>query len=100
VQRKSLDEVVNGEPMDILVRNVRHQIAQIDHCYNADNETGYRVYKNGSPLPDFPKNSTTFHITLRYDQGTGGTLFDNFGVEAFNSAGSSARIAVDVPKCP
>jgi hypothetical protein len=67
---------------------------------NANNETGYRVYKNGSPLPDFPPNSTTFHISLRYDQGTGGALFDNFGVEAFNSSGPSARTAVDVPRCP
>jgi hypothetical protein len=67
---------------------------------NANNETGYRMYKNGSALPDFPPNSTTFHITMRYDQGTGGPLFDNFGVEAFNAAGASARTAVDVPRCP
>lgn len=67
---------------------------------NADNETGYRVYRNNSASPDFPPNTTTYHITERYNQGTGGPLFDNFQVEAFNSAGASARAAVDVPKCP
>ncbi len=67
---------------------------------NADNETGYRVYKNGSALPALGPNSTSYHITLRYDQGTGGALWDNFGVEAFNDAGASARPAMDVPKCP
>jgi len=67
---------------------------------NADNETGYRLYRNNSALPDLPPNSTTYHMTLRYTQGTGGPLFDNFQVEAFNGAGSSARAGVDVPKCP
>ncbi len=67
---------------------------------NADNETGYRVYKNNTLLGAIPANSTEFHITLRYNQGTGGPLFDNFGVEAFNDAGSSARPSVDVARCP
>jgi hypothetical protein len=69
---------------------------------NANNETGYRVYKNGTALPDLPPNSTSFHITLRYPQGTGPSvaLWDNIGVEAFNSAGVSERISVDVPRCP
>jgi hypothetical protein len=67
---------------------------------NANNEDGYRVYKNGSALPPLPANSTTYKIELRYQQGTGGALFDNFGVEAFNGAGASARPSVDVPTCP
>jgi hypothetical protein len=69
---------------------------------NADNETGYRIYRNGNAMPDFPANSTSFHITLRYQQETGPSvpLWDNIGVVAFNSAGESAKIAVDVPRCP
>jgi hypothetical protein len=66
----------------------------------ATNETGYRVSKNNSPLPDIPADSTTFQISLRYDQGTGGALFDNFGVVAFNNTGSSTMASIDVPRCP
>ena len=64
------------------------------------NETGYRVFKNQSPLPDLAQNSTQYHMQLRYNQGTGQALWINFGVEAFNAAGSSIRPALDVPKCP
>jgi len=64
------------------------------------NETGYHVFKNLSPLPDIPQDSTQYHMELRYNQGTGGTLYINFGVEAFNEAGSSPMSAVDVFKCP
>jgi hypothetical protein len=67
---------------------------------NADNETGYRLYKNNTAVPDLGPNTTEYHITLRYDQGTGGALYDNFGVEAFNDTGSSSRPSVDVPRCP
>ena len=67
---------------------------------NANNETGYHMYKDGSKLPDLPANSTEYNITLRYDQGTGGALYINFGVEAFNDAGASARPTVDATTCP
>ena len=67
---------------------------------NASDETGYRMYKNGSPVPDLPADSTQYHIVLRYNQGTGGALYDNFAVAAFNAVGESSKIAVDVPKCP
>ena len=69
---------------------------------NANNETGYRVYKNNSAVPVLPPNSTSYHIILHYQQGTGPNvpLWDAFAVEAFNDAGASARIAVDVPRCP
>ncbi len=66
----------------------------------AVNEDGYRVYKNGSPVPDLPKDSQTYQIEMRYPQGTGGALYFNFGVEAFNEVGASTRSSVDVPKCP
>jgi uncharacterized protein YraI len=67
---------------------------------DSSNETGYRPYKDGSVLPTLPPNSTAYHMTLRYNQGTGGALWVNFAVEAFNDAGSSPKTAVDVPKCP
>lgn len=67
---------------------------------NANNETGYRVYKNNGLASTLPANSTGYQITLRYNQGTGGPLFDNFAIEAFNDAGSSSRLYVDVPRCP
>ena len=67
---------------------------------NATNETGYRLYKNGSPLPVLPPDSTAYHITERYNTGTGGTLFIAFKVEAFNNYGTSDPTGLDVPKCP
>jgi hypothetical protein len=66
---------------------------------NANNEDGYRVYQNTNLLGSFPPNSTQYMITLRYQQGTGGALFDNFAVEAYNNAGSS-KTSVDVGRCP
>lgn len=66
----------------------------------SSNQSGYRIYKNGSAIGTLPANSTSFHIQLRYDQGTGGPLFDNFGVEAFNGGLTSSRPSLDVPRCP
>ena len=66
----------------------------------ADNETGYQVYKDGSLIATLGPNSTQYNITLRYDQGTGGALYINFGVNSFNAGGSSTRTAVDVTTCP
>jgi hypothetical protein len=68
---------------------------------NADNEMGYIIIKNGSVVSTLVANSTQYKITLRYNQVTGGTLFDNFNVEAFSdSGGSSAAQSVDVARCP
>ncbi len=68
---------------------------------NSTNETGYRIFRNNSALPsDLPADSTQFQMTLRYDQGTGGVLFDTFGVGAFNTGGVSAIALIDVPRCP
>jgi hypothetical protein len=67
---------------------------------DSNNETGYTLYKNNGALPTLPANSTSYNITLRYPQGTGGALYDNFALEAFNDAGTSSRPAVDVPRCP
>lgn len=67
---------------------------------NATNEAGYHMFKNGAQISSIPANSTQFNITLRYPQGTGGPLYDTFGVETYNAAGASARPTWDVPKCP
>jgi hypothetical protein len=67
---------------------------------DSSNETGYRVYKSGSAVPDLPADSTSYNITMRYPQGTGQSLYINFEVEAFNAAGSSPRSGTDVFKCP
>jgi len=64
------------------------------------NQTGYKIYKNGSSISTIPATSTSYHITLNYDVGTGGPLYDNFGVEAYNSGGASQRPSIDVPRCP
>jgi hypothetical protein len=64
------------------------------------NESGYHIYKNNAQVSSIPADSTSYHITLRYNQGTGGPLYDTFGVEAFNIGGASARAAMDVPRCP
>jgi len=63
-------------------------------------ETGYTVYKNNIQLPNIPENSTQYNMTMRYNQGTGGPLWTKFGVEAFNSGGTSDRSVVEVPNCP
>ena len=67
---------------------------------NASDETGYRMYRNNSPLPDLPPGPMAYHFTENYNQGTGGTLFIAFRVEAFNNYGSSPPAGIDVPKCP
>ena len=66
----------------------------------ADNEQGFGVYQNDLLVATQPKNSTGYYTSLNYNQGTGGPLFDKFAVEAYNITGSSARPAVDVPRCP
>ena len=63
-------------------------------------ESGYKVYENGGLVATLSSASTSYHTTLDYDTGTGGPLYDTFGVEAYNGAGSSQRPEVDVPRCP
>ena len=67
---------------------------------SANNQTGFYVYKDGTQLPAISPGATSYSITLRYDQGTGGALYDTFGIEAFNATGSSPRAVIDVPTCP
>jgi len=51
----------------------------------ANNETGYRVYRNGSVIAELPANSTTFTDNTSRVQGS---VF-SYSVEAFNSVGVS-----------
>jgi hypothetical protein len=67
---------------------------------NATNETGYRVYRNGSLVASIAANSTQYTNSFDYDQGTGGPLYDTFGVEAYNNFGPSPRPTWDVNRCP
>jgi len=67
---------------------------------NATDETAYYIFKDGTQLPALPANSTSYSIEMRYDQGTGGALYVNFGVEAVNAAGPSAKTSVDATTCP
>jgi uncharacterized protein YgiM (DUF1202 family) len=63
-------------------------------------ETGYHVSKNNQQLPDVAAGTTSYHITMHYDQGTGGPLWTTWTVQAFNDAGTSPKSAIDVPNCP
>jgi len=67
---------------------------------NATDETGYRVYRNGSLVTTLAANSTNYTDSFNYNQGTGGPLFDTFGVEAFNNFGASPRPTWDINRCP
>jgi len=67
---------------------------------NATNETGYRVYRNGSLVAGIGANSTSYTNTFQYNQGTGGPTYDTFAVEAYNSYGTSSRPTWDIYRCP
>lgn len=67
---------------------------------NSNNEDGFKLYKGSTVLQTLPPNSQSTYDTLVYAQGTGGPLFDNYQLVAFNSAGGSFGGAVDVPRCP
>ena len=62
--------------------------------------TGTACTRTAAPCRTSRRPASTYQIEMRYPQGTGGALYINFGVEAFNEVGSSARVSVDVPKCP
>jgi hypothetical protein len=58
----------------------------INWADNADNETGYRVYRNNQLIAELPANSKTYTDNTT----TGGTNV-TYSVEAFNEAGTSER---------
>ncbi len=59
----------------------------------ADNEAGYRVYRNGSLVSTLGPNATSY----REDPPRGGPY--DYGVEAFNESGASSRPTVPVKSC-
>ncbi len=53
----------------------------------ADNETGYRIYRNGVVIADLPPNTTTYVDVFAVNSGVPVT----YGIEAYNDAGGSGR---------
>ena len=67
---------------------------------NSNNEDGFKLYAGSTVLQTLPPNAESTYDTRTYSQGTGGPLFDNYQLVAFNGAGGSFGGAVDVPRCP
>ncbi len=63
-------------------------------------ELGYRIYEDGAAITTIAQNSFTYQIQLRYNQGASDQSSDNFGIEAYNTGGTSSRPLVEVPRCP
>ena len=55
----------------------------------ADNETGYRVYRNGSQIAELSANSTSYKDDT---SRTAGSTF-SYSVEAFNGLGASNQVS-------
>jgi len=71
----------------------------------ASGELGFRIYQKTQgqaeiSLGNIPPNSGAYYPQLEYTQGTGGPIYDNFSVTAFNGIGESTRATVDVYRCP
>jgi hypothetical protein len=67
---------------------------------NSSNEVGFGIWQNGLLLGKVLADVTSYQAEFTYNQGTGGQLFDTFGVESYNVAGISSRPVIDVPRCP
>ncbi len=63
-------------------------------------ETGYQVFRDGTQIFTLPAGALNYDVVIRYDQGGSGPLFDSFGVQAFNSSGTSPRSSVTIARCP
>jgi hypothetical protein len=61
----------------------------------ADNETGYRLYRDGNKIADLPANATTYSEKIDFFFGSQVT----FSVEAYNEGGASPRKTLTF-KCP
>jgi hypothetical protein len=57
---------------------------------NADNETGYRILRNGGVIAELPRNSTTFYEKIMLLPGQSAS----YEIEAYNPIGSSRSGAV------
>ncbi len=61
----------------------------------ANNENGYRVYRDGTKIADLPADSTAYTDTTSYTPGTTVT----FSVEAYDDAGASPQSSISF-HCP
>ena len=52
---------------------------------NANNETGYRIFRNGEPLVELPANSTTFAESFTPPEGQGAT----YSIQVYGPGGSA-----------
>ena len=60
---------------------------------SVDGATGYRIYRDGSPLVEVMATMTSYHDKAPLGEDL------IYEMEAFNDYGSSARIATNVPAC-
>jgi hypothetical protein len=67
---------------------------------NSSDEDGFRVYLGNSLRETLPKDSNNYSETWEYAKSYAGPYPYKFGVEAYNSAGASARITTDIHLCP
>lgn len=56
---------------------------------NADNENGYRVYRDGALIADLPANTTAYSDATSY---SGGSV--TYSVEAYNDIGASSQRSI------
>lgn len=60
----------------------------------ADNESGYRVVRDGAPLVELPANSESYTDTVAVETGEGAT----YRIDAYNGSGISSTSTISV-KC-
>lgn len=60
----------------------------------SDNETGYRIIRDGAQIAELPANSTTYADVIAVDTGKGAT----YRVDAYNASGTSSTSTVPL-KC-
>ncbi|MEJ2552207.1 MAG: hypothetical protein P8Z34_16160 [Anaerolineales bacterium] len=66
----------------------KEDVVTLSWTDQADDETGYRVYRDGKLIAKLSANATSYQDTLTSE------YYHVYSVEAYNEAGSSARISV------
>lgn len=61
---------------------------------NADNETGYRIYRNGQMIADLPAGSTSYTDSIYLGIGP-----LEYGIRAYNDSGESAPLNTPAFSC-
>jgi hypothetical protein len=72
---------------------------------NSNDESGFQLWtgpssNNATLWATVAANTESVNDTRTYSQGTGGQLFDNYQIVAFNANGGTFGGAVDIPRCP